>query len=93
MIKKAVVCFLAVLFVLSVAGVVLADEISGTISNVASGGEVITVKDGDGNEVELIVNSERTAINGVGSPNDLAVGQKVKVTYEGEEAKSISVSK
>jgi len=41
--------------------------------------------------VELKVSSKRTAIKGVGSAKDLKEGQKVTVTYEGDEAKSITV--
>jgi Ni/Co efflux regulator RcnB len=91
MVKRLLVCLLAVLFAVSVGGMALAaDKAKGTISDVAAGGKSITVKTEDGKDVKVKV-SKTTTMKGIGSRDELKAGQNVSVTYEGDTASQVSV--
>ena len=91
MVKRGLVCLLAVLFVLSMVGMVGAQEkAKGTITKVEGGGKMITVKT-DAGEQTFKVSGSKTTFKGIGSRDELKEGQNVSVTYEGEAATQISV--
>ena len=91
MVKRGLVCLLAVLFALSMAGmVVAADKAKGTITKVGDGGKSITVKT-DSGEQTFKVSSKSTKFKGIGGRDELKEGQNVSVTYDGETASQISV--
>jgi hypothetical protein len=90
MVKRVVLCLLAVLFALSMAGMVIAaDKAKGTITKVGDGGKSITVKTDSGEQTFKV--SKSTAFKGIGSRDELKEGQNVSVTYEGEAASQVSV--
>lgn len=91
MVKRSLVCLLAVLFALSMVGmVVAADKAKGTISAVADGGKSITVKTEDGKDMTFKV-SKTTTFKGIGAREELKAGQNVSVTYDGDAASQVSV--
>ena len=91
MVKRGLVCLLAVLFALSMAGmVVAADKAKGTISKVASGGKSITVKTDSGDQT-FKVSSSKTKFKGIGGRDELKEGQNVSVTHDGGAASQVSV--
>jgi hypothetical protein len=92
MVKRSLVCLLAVLFALSMVGmVVAADKAKGTISAVGDGGKSITVKTEDGKDMTFKISSKSTTFKGVASREELKAGQNVSVTYDGDAATQVSV--
>ncbi len=90
MVKRLLVCLLAVLFAISIGGMaVAADKAKGTISDVAAGGKSITVKTDAGDKTFKV--GKTTTFKGIGSREELKAGQNVSVTYEGDAASAISV--
>ena len=92
MVKKLWSLLVVALLTLSLAGIAVADEISGSVTKVGDGGRSITVKSKD-KEVTVNISGSRTSIDGVGSRSDLKAGQDVTVEYKGDEASKIKVTK
>ncbi len=91
MVKRGLVCLLAVLFALSMAGmVVAADKAKGTITKVGDGGKTITVKTDSGDQT-FKVSSSKTKFKGIGGRDELKEGQNASVTFDGDSAISISI--
>jgi hypothetical protein len=83
----------ASLFVLSVAGAALAEEVKGKITKVGGEGREITVQTKDGKEVKVSISGSRTTIEGVKGRSDFKEGQSVTVEHEGGDAKNVKVAK
>ena len=92
MVKKLSSLSVVTLLALLLAGIAVADEISGSITKVGDGGRSITVKAKD-KEVTVNISGSRTTIDGVGSRADLKAGQDVTVEYKGDAASKIKVTK
>ncbi len=88
MLRKLFAAVMVVMLALSLGGVVMADELKGTLSAVAD--KEITVKPKEGAEVTLKTSSKRTTVKG-GKLADLKAGTKVTVTHDGKEASVIEV--
>ncbi len=81
MVKKALVVLVAVMFALSMAGMVIAADVKGTISKVGDGGKSITIKNKAGEETTYKV-SKKTKLEGIGSRDELKEDMKVTVSSE-----------
>jgi len=92
MVKKLLSIVAAALLTLSLAGLVQADEVTGSITKVGDEGRSITVKSKD-KEVTVSISGSRTTLDGVGKRSELKVGQNVTVEYKGDAASKIKVTK
>lgn len=92
MVSKLLGLAAGLLFVFSVAGLALADEVKGKITKVGGGGREITVKAKD-KEVTVKISGSRTALEGIGDRSEFKEGQSVTVEYSGDAAKKVSVRK
>jgi len=80
------------LLTIAFAGVVQADEVTGSITKVGDDGRNITVKSKD-KEVTVNISNSRTTLDGVGKRSELKAGQNVTVEYKGEDASKVKVTK
>jgi hypothetical protein len=89
MVKKVLVVLVTMIFALSMAGMVIAAEVKGTISKVGDGGKSITVKNKAGEETTYKV-SKTTKFEGIASRDELKEEMKVTVSSDdGTTATSI----
>ena len=93
MLRRIGSLFAVVLFTLSLAAFVSAEEMKGTISSVGNEGREITVKSKSGKELTVKISNSRTTLEGVKSRSDLKAGQSVAVEHDGDAAKKVKVSK
>ena len=97
MLKKLFSLALVALFTISLAGSLLAADIMGKVTETEDEGRYITVKSKDGKEARFRISSSTTDLSGVGSRDDIKVGQSISATYDANDdrqtASKVKVSK
>lgn len=92
MFKKLLSLALVAFFTISLAGALLAADISGKVTKTEREGRYITVMADDGSSAKVRISGSRTDLKGVGDRADIKVGQMVSTTYDESDGRKTAQS-